>query len=503
MLGLPESKSSCKHFTSLKRTSPNYVKCPLDHIDIEALEEGLRLRNLKLKQPRDRSATRETRSFSTPEPTQSGSRPSMASDITRSQSQRVPHSGGMAAQMDSLAYVGQQEALLQTPTNLAADPHSPILPDFLSAIHQGSSSFNYPTFSPIVPVLENYYTNHQHGDMIQIGVNLGFGFQCRYLDFSGGDFSGGCQQLFDTVEELQTHFEGHFPFTRIDPPHRYRCSYCQNMTEYPPGNMCFNCISDGTVEHLIMGHFIRPVMDQGYPPYGHDFFSGTNNDSDPFSASLFTMPGGGSGMGSSMGNGGNGGMYQGGGYTYQPSSTYRNAGPAPGPHGGDTNGYNTGHQGGFQFHGSESGEAVDGDLPAVSWRAKALHSLRRHKTILLSTTLLFAIALAVETHTFLLAKARTILLHPELPCIGFLAVMASFTISHVYRHIKRPPPIHPDSAITHARHLILSHVLHPDIYQPSPTSPSKSALEFSSSAFSSLNFRPVAPAPAFRSRIHL
>jgi hypothetical protein len=404
--------------------------------------------------------------------------------------------------MDSLAYLGLNEELLQTPTNMLADPQSPIYPDPLSGIHAQGTPLTYSNYDPRTPIgpaafALNSYTNYQHGAMFQLGVDLGFAFQCRHLDLAGD-----CQQYFADEEELQTHFESHFAFNRIIPPRRYRCSFCNIMTTQPLDS-CVSCGSNA-IEHLIMGSFIRNETYQRYSPDGHDFFSGGNNDSDPFSASLFTMSGANSGMRPGMGNGGNGSMNQGGyGGYYQNNNTYRTQGPAPGPQGGNFGRYNAPQQGGYQFRGSESGEASESEsAPVQSWHMKTLQTFRRHRTVLLPTTLLFAVALAVETHDFLIAKVQTLLDHPKLPFIGFLAVMVSFAMCHIYWHIKHPPTISQEEGVLRVSLLLVF-----DLVSNSnklQRSSSKSALDISSSAISSFSFRPIAPAaPAFRGRIYL
>jgi hypothetical protein len=154
-------------------------------------------------------------------------------------------------------------------------------PDPLMEITANPFPFtNYtPTALPIYGAA-NPYTTYQHGDMFELGVDLGLAFQCRHLE--------GCQEVFQDEEQLQRHSETHFAFNRLLPPDRYSCAMCRTMFEFHPGT-CFQCGPNGTIEHLIMGSFIRTQTYQRYSPDSHDLF-GRNNSSDPFTASMFTIP---------------------------------------------------------------------------------------------------------------------------------------------------------------------------------------------------------------------
>lgn len=146
-------------------------------------------------------------------------------------------------------------------------------------------------------------------------------------------------------------------------------------------------------------------------------------------------------MDQGMGNSGSGGMNQGG--FYQNNNTYRGAGPSSGPssdpQGGNFDVYNTPQPSDFQFQGSQSGDVAGlNPIPVQCWYSKTVQTFRRHKLIFLAITLLFAAIFIVKTHDWFITKARVVRLHPNIPIIGFVGIIASFAMCYTYWSIKHP-----------------------------------------------------------------
>jgi len=384
----------------------------------------------QLNPPRQLKDGRGVRSNSTPEPTRPPSLNTQP-DIRRGVSVRQAHLGGaFNNQSDALAGLGQNPQLLNISTNIIPDAHSPMYPDPLVDIRAGPVT--YPTLEISDPMgvpgfgLEDRYSSYQHGDMLELGINLGWAYQCRHLD-------GRCQEYFDDEEELQLHFETHFAFTRIFPPSRFVCSICKGLNQFPTG-MCFSCGTDGMIEHLIYGSFIRHRSYQAYSPDGHELFGRNNNSDDPFSASVFSTASP-DDMGPGMGNNG----MNPGGY----NQNFNAYGPGPGSNHGPQNenfdAYSP-QQGNFQYRGAQFRQAAElNPIPVRYWYLKGLKTIRRHKVIFIALTLLFAATFVVKTHDWFIAKARMVRVQPNLLIIlGFVGLIASFAMCTTYRSFNNP-----------------------------------------------------------------
>lgn len=129
-----------------------------------------------------------------------------------------------------------------------------------------------------------------------------------------------------------------------------------------------------------------------------------------------------------MNQGGNGGSYYGG-----PHNNFLD----PGYQAEDGNGYNTPRSGGYPY-------TYQGNHFRAAWHQaklstfKVLQPYRHHNFIVLTLALLLAIVLVVQTHDWFLTKARLFMSisHGNLPTIGFLGVIASFTMGYTYWSVK-------------------------------------------------------------------
>jgi len=172
-------------------------------------------------------------------------------------------------------------------------------------------------------------------------------------------------------------------------------------------------------------------------------------------------------------------MNQGG---YYPHNTFQSHGPSPGRQSDNFGSYDATHQGGFQFHGSDSGEVVDMDpVPVQLWYTKPIQTFQRHTPAFL-VSLLFAMALIVEMHDLFISKERATCLHPDLPFIGFVTLVTSFAMCNTYWTISNPCSQRDGKS---QRRLV------------------KCPLDISSSAISSFQRGSAAPATLIRGRISL
>jgi hypothetical protein len=300
-------------------------------------------------------------------------------------------------------------------------------------------------------------------------------------------------EVCEDEEALQLHFEGHFAFNRVYPPHRYTCSTCGRSHDFQNAQ----CLCRGQIEHLIVGSFIRNQTYQRYAPDGQDVFGRSNSSSDPLS--LFTMPNN-NGVGPGMGNNGsnNGSMNQ--SEYYQNNNMFRGQGPSSGHQGGNFGSYDVTQQAGFQFHGSDSGEVTEMEVvPVQSWYTKPLQTLQRNKSAFL-VTLLFAMTLIVEGHELLITKARAVRLHPDLPFVGFVTLVVSFVMCHIYWTL-RDPYSQRDGRIQRVCQVQYLGSSHTCTYNSQRLA--KCPLDISSSAISSLQRGPAAPSTLIRGRIYL
>lgn len=330
--------------------------------------------------------------------------------IGRSQSQHNLQPVSSYDQTVSLIGLGQQPDLLQVNFNSTGGSHSPVFADSM--------------MDPLASIdAMSQYTSYQNGQMLRIGVHRGFFFLCQHL-------GGQCQQMFNNPEELQTHFEtAHFAFTRIDPSHRYHCFGCENMSNTLNGP-CLVCGLPGPKEVWIYGSFIRASAHERFAPDGQDFYPFLD---DPF---LNTTYSGDLSPDMDLSPGNNGGFDMNFGDFdqdfYQSNSTYQAPGSGPGPRGNSLDAHIP-QQGNFQFRGTQFGKA--GNMDSVytrDWFTKVLPTCRRHKLILIVTTLLLAAICTTKTRFWFIGKARAIPAHSKLPIVSFVGLVISLALCHTY-----------------------------------------------------------------------
>lgn len=392
-------------------------KCPLEHHDIESLE---RLRNLSPVESR-------------PPPYHSRSSASSSSRQTVRSTLATQQAASGGSQADFLG-LGQNPRLLQP-----FGPYDTTYPDALSP--GGADPLaEIPTPTPSIfcntsdlsTLSPDPYVTYQNGQMIALGLRRNGYFSCQHL--------GVCPQYLNDEEDLQLHFaRDHFPFTRIDPAHRYICPNCHHPNEYINGP-CSECRNFGPMELWIYGNFIRTPSIHHDSPDGQDLQTYTSS-ADFFYPSAYGF--------SSMdpqwrrdtndgnfGNGVNPGHYMNG----PDGNTY--GGP-----GNQAYNYNGSDSGGNQFQGNMfrgAWQMAKAPFNIRKWCAKAVEIYRRQEVLLLSLLLLFAIT-SCFTHEWIVTKARTSFPHAStafrasLPTVGFMSMIGSFAMSFCIKHISRQP----------------------------------------------------------------
>ena len=409
-----------RHLESCWVCRSRRVPCPLEHHDIDSLEQA---RQAKVR-TRQRALSVQEQSLSL----------NANSSNTASRPANLPNVGGSQGQMTSLlgvgGGVGEDDQFQDIPSTDAAhtDPQSSTYApetDLLAGISThstvaGPSNVNMPT------ITYDPYAAYQNGHMFPLGVLRGFFYYCAHLD-------GLCLHPFEDAEALQIHFETHFSYNRIANPHRHVCSYCQWINEFP-SVPCLNCGSEGPFETWIYGNFIRVPTYQRHGPDGHDFLR--NNSPTPY----FPSTGGyGNGafdfglgdMDNGNGNFTTGNTNQGGGYNFRdhdfgdPSSQ------------GNNDGYTTPRSSGFpQGNWARRRAAKASPIMARYWYAKRRH----HKFLLLTLLLLVAFILLFKAHEWVLNKARsftTISQNTNLPAIGFVGLLASFSVCYAFWSVRK------------------------------------------------------------------
>ncbi|TAQ88466.1 hypothetical protein B7494_g3177 [Chlorociboria aeruginascens] len=395
------------------------VSCPLDHHDIGSLERA--------HQAKSHGHRHEGRHHTSHSSASSSSRHAFG-NLSGEQSA----SGGAQGVSNTLLGIGQNPQLAQTQAHAVLDAAE-------LELSSPSIGHNDPLAEIRMPVFQDYsppdlsglllnlspYTNYQSGAMFPIGVVLQGRFVCQHLD-------GRCQQHFNNPDALQTHFEtAHFPFTRIDPPHRYQCSNCQHINTYF-GNPCYYCGCHGTIQIWIYGNFIPISSYPRYPPQGQGLFGEISNSSQFFSSYAYPnmMPD----IGGYTPNPNADNNMNPGGDSFEDGSSY--ADPDPDLFNNFT--YDTPQSGPYNFQTHTFGGSQMTVIPMKvrHWYTKAIQTCNRHRWIAITLAFFITIGFGVETHDWIINKARATIPHaatrlaPSLPMIGFVGGLASFTMLH-------------------------------------------------------------------------
>lgn len=253
------------------------------------------------------------------------------------------------------------------------------------------------------------YARFSHGALFLIGVFREGAFQCQHLQL--------CTQRFNTVEELQFHFEtSHFYFTRISPAEHYICSACTVIGN--PNDIC-SCGAQNCFETWICGHLIKPPR---YHRYAPDAFQGYR----PGSSFGPTGFGGGGSSGNfpwnpNMNQGGFGGGSNHGQYnSYQGGGDYGHTVNNQGSGWGASNGSGSGSG---QYRGTYG-------TRQMAWDNKAQMFPSERRLGLLFLFLLLLVLTVSFGQDWFTTKAGTAAacMSSQLPTLGFGILMASIAI---------------------------------------------------------------------------
>jgi len=451
------------------------VPCPLEHHDIARLQtEMIRRRRQPQSRPQPSPIVgRDTRATTLPGP----QRPNFIATTnvmgrTRSD---PPLPNGLHLEQFELTGLGQNEELMHHHAPMAGF-HSPLYPeDPLRGMQGGEMAFpdiNFPAGLDLSEFTQqDPYSNHQNGALFALGVRDGWYYRCRHLE-------GNCQQIFDSEEHLQAHFETHFAYTRVLPPQRYVCVACKSMSEHPIA-ICYSCQNSGTIEHLIMGSYIRQPSYQAFGTDGHDSYGRNTFSDDPFT--VFNLSDVNINRSQGMENNGNGSTSSGG--FYRNSNVFPGSGTASRHPSNGFNTYDVSQPGGFNFQGSQFGDGSDIDEPIFVdiINSKVSPTSRWQKPVVVFVAILFLAAFIVNARGWLITKGVAVDIQACLPFLGFMSAIASFVISQKYLAIKHP-----------GSHLEAKSQLS---FLQSPLA------KLSSSSSIPFNFRPAAPAIHIRGSI--
>ncbi len=239
------------------------VPCPLEHHDIDSLERARQAKVRTRQRAQSLQHSRASNASTSDAPSGFVSADQPSTEASQGQMTSLLGVGGGVGIGPADQFQGIPSFDAHTDTQSSTyGPEADLLAEI--PLHRdvaGTSNLAMPAI-PAVPYVD-HYAAHQNGEMFPLGVLRGFFYFCAHLD-------GLCHHPFEDAEALQTHFETHFSYNRIQPAYRYVCSYCGWCNHFPSGP-CFNCSNEATIETWIYGHFIRPSAYQRYKPEGIDF----------------------------------------------------------------------------------------------------------------------------------------------------------------------------------------------------------------------------------------
>jgi len=419
-----------RHLVACSDCHGRSVSCQVEHHDVAAiLRERRRLENQGMASTVRRPHSRSQPPLQRPVTTISHA---SSHDPMRSVSTgQIPEGVGMTNLFIGL---GENDHFLHTtsPTS-ASDPQSPShFPDLLTGIQAretGQLPFGAPNSLELTRLglqINAPVTGYRDGALFVIGVQRPQGFACAF-----NSSEGECLQFSEDPEMLQIHFElQHFPFTRIDPAHRYVCGNCGNFSNLPV-NLCLACRRELTCETRIYGRYINTSLDEPFttddqgpfPPFSpntHDFlgsgFDFQNNQS--------------MNHGNGMGSGDNGNMNQGGGFSYDSNNQFQSSNTHGGSNGNSNSSRNS-QAGDFQFQANQFSinAVVEGSFDY--FHAKGRQKLHRHR--LLAITLIISALFIFQAYSWIITKAQTA---TDMSCVGFGSMLVSFVGSYAYWTIK-------------------------------------------------------------------
>lgn len=278
-------------------------------------------------------------------------------------------------------------------------------------------------------------TTNQEGALLAIGVlraSLNM-FACQYGP-------GRCDELFTDPEPLQSHFESHAAFTRINPPIRWICpdARCHNMNDALT-KICTNMGCPASPETWvpeiwIYGRYQLPSNERRQPD--DDPFLSWGPES-PVPNIMFTLPSRANttdmtNLGAFGGNNfDQGGNSSNGYYSYQSDNTYGHSPGGNSPQGGnDYQGYDQGPSN-YQYQGNNFCTSSSMTAPAVQ-----LAPNKSATTSPVFNRVLLALVIALYLLVVVRASFTVTLLQSQLLCLSSVLTGATLIARHVSPLIK-------------------------------------------------------------------
>jgi hypothetical protein len=114
--------------------------------------------------------------------------------------------------------------------------------------------------------MDHQLVQHQEGEEFVLGISRPFFSRWEWHCQGEGQL---CNSTFDDIESLQTHFEQHYAFTRINPAERFKCPICHYTSEIPTAT-CMTMHCPGFPEACIIARYLGPSSNVLNPPEDDD-----------------------------------------------------------------------------------------------------------------------------------------------------------------------------------------------------------------------------------------
>ena len=416
-----------RHLSACSKCHTRNVKCSLDHHDIEAIKrEKRRLERQGIMSP-----------IGLPQSGyQSIPRPAHTFSPVSSHDTMGPASTGQFR--EGVEFIGlnrNDHHLIAESDPSASDLQSPSqYTDHLSGIRaETTSRLQIDTLNPFALTrvgleINNPASQCKDGALFTIGTQQpNGGFTCSY------SLEGGCSHTLENPEVLQIHFERtHFPFTRIDPAHRYVCSKCNTFFNMPV-NLCVMCRCEDTCEIRIYGRYINASLDQQFANDDQSLFSPFSPTTNNFSSAGFDVQSTQTlGLNGGMGSSGFGDMTQGGYFSHSSANGFQYPDTFGSSH-RNSNSPSDSQTGDFRLQGNNSfsiNAVVEGNFDY--FHAKGRQKLHRHR--LLAITLIMTTTFISQVCTAIGARGRAII---SLTIVGFAGMLAAFVGSNACWNVKK------------------------------------------------------------------